>query len=709
MNLTIIRPDYNSPQWEALTNELRAEVRNWLDALSCPPQRGVTEWLRVVGESMGSGYSTARSKYDSLRKSGDWTVLIDKRKIAPVAIAIDGTSSPAFRAELITLVERYQRNNAAAFRELKRRWLSRQLTIPGYEGWPNWPTIPTGWHKRNLARIVKAETNNARLRSIRVGTSSKTNTFLPTVHTTRVGLWPGAVIQFDDQWLDNFVTLGRKREICRVIELGALDLYSGHRFHWGAKPRRTNGAGKAENIRKRDMQLFVAGMLHRFGSSPNGSMWMVEHGTAAVSENMERMLYDATKGMIRIDRQPIEGKQAALSGYWAGTEGGNFRAKACLESTHNLIRNDSAALPLQSGSYSSGLKSPVTTDRQIAYIAKVVADVFKNVPHREKLLRIPTWDFHTQLIPWLTDYYHFGLASRTDHHLEGWERLGHVISEYTMLPGSGQWISEEQFLSLPNESQIILGNAVRSNPAQWSQRRNLSPLEVWERRDNFTPVAPSLICEMLSGELAKEIVSRNGFLEFADLELSPDELVYTAKFCAGPRARQEIHSGEKVLLFANPYDDSTAFVADAQGRYQGEVPLYKRILPIDPHAFQTEAGFETRPDIRSTELKKAAGEKHERIADILAPTRINHREQVRDARELREHNRKVISGAAITPDEIHQAHIAAGQQGVRTAAANRQKARGEAIDWSAQPLPQAPAQPSAFDSLEDDHTIPDAL
>lgn len=706
MSLTLIRPDYSSPAWEALTIEVRAEVRAWLDALSGVSKPDLTRKLQDVGRAMGSGYATARRKYDALIQSqGDWTVLIDRRKIPAADVQIDGTASPLFRAYLVKLVEDYQRNNSAAFRELKRRWLKRDLPIDGYEEWRGWPSIPTGWCKRNLARIVADETNKARLTSIRIGTSSKTNPFLPTVATTRVGLHHGAIIQFDDQWHDSLVTLGRRREPVRVIELGALDLLSGHRFHWGAKPRRKRD-GSYENIRNRDMLLFAAGLLHQYGYSPQGSMWMVEHGTAALNEATEKLLYDATGGLIRIQRQPIEGKQAALSGYWSGSEGGNFRAKACLESTHNLIRNDMAALPLQTGSPSSGLKGPVTTDRQIAYIARVIADVFKKVPHREHLLRLPSWDFHTQLIPWLQDYYQFGLAMRTDHDLEGWERLGYVVAEYTALPGSDAWMSEAQFLELDRESQLIIGNAVRRDPARWSRRRNLSPLEVWNRREEFRPVPPALICEMLTDELAKEVTVRNGFIEFSDLELSPDELIYKAKFITGPRARQEIASGDKVKLFANPYDDTTAFVVDAQGRFQGEVPLYKRVLPIDPAAFHTHAPFEERPEIRSDELTRAAGEKHERIAKTLEPTRILHREQVREAKEMRAHNRRVISGKPITEEEIDDARTLAALAGVRTRKTTAMTAAlgADGIDPSNLLLPE-----TMEDLMQDECSEPDFL
>lgn len=707
MSPLVCRPDYTSPEWELLSLEIRTDVRSWLAHFSNHPGRDVTRWLQGVARAMGVSYPSARRKYDALRNSGgDWSCLVDKRKLPMASSICDGTGSPAFRAYLVDLVGTYKRNNAAAFRQLKHRWISRKEIIPGYEDWPGWPAIPTGWHKRNLARVVADETNKARLRSIRAGTSSKTNIFLPHVYTTRVGLWPGAVIQLDDVWHDNYVTLGAKREVVRVLELGALDLFSAHRFQWGAKPRRRRENGTWETLAGKDMRLFTAGMFHRHGYAPQGTMLMSEHNTAKVSEDIARILYDATHGMIRVDYQPIEGKQAALNGFWSGTEGGNFRAKACLESTHNLIHNDLGHLLGQTGSNSSGIKGPVTTDRIVSYVNRIVADVLKKFPDRLDLLRLPLLDFHTQFIPFLMDYYEYGLARRTDHDLEGWNELNHVITEYTALPGSNAWMNEAQFLQLDPDSQIIIGNNARRDPAKWTNRRKLSPLEVWNRRPDFNYLSPGTLCDIIGMDMAREATAFRGFVEFSDQEISPDVLVYKARFCSGPRRGNEIPHGEKVLLFANPFDDSTAMVMDAKGAYQGELAKYKSVLPINPDSFGSQATFEQRPEIRSQALKEAAGEKHARIADILEPDRINHREEVAEARDLREHNRRVVSGAPVTPDEIHQAHVAAGQQGHRTAAANRLQGHGEATDWDAY---QPPTVTSAFDSLPDETEIPEGF
>ncbi len=641
---TIIRPDYSSPSWEAVPGPHRDLIRRMVDLLATAPDTGLVAWLRARAPEVGLSYATLSRKYYALAKArGDWTALLDRRVSASVTPAEKSMArQPHFVAYLVTLAEKHQRKTAPAIRQLHRQWQARRLPIPGYETWPNWPHLPDGWHPRTLSRVISSATTHARMTSVRIGTSSKTNPFLPTVLTSRAGLWPLAVIQIDDVWHDHQVTFGKKRELVRVLELGALDLFTAHRFHWGCRPRRKKETGGFEGIGGKDARMFIAGMFHANGYSPNGTMIMSEHATAKVDEDIARALYDATHGRIRVDYQPIEGKQAALCGFWSGTEGGNFRAKAALESLHNLIHNDLAMLPMQTGSPSSGLKAPVTTDRIAAYIGRVLRDVAKHAPHRLDLLRLPTWDFHTDFIPFLQDYYHFGLASRTDHELEGWQALRRCVTEWTTAPGSGHYLSDTAFLALPDASQAIIRHAAQADPQAWSRRRNLSPLECWTAREKSLPIPPTVIADILGPDLAREVTARKGFLEFSDLEIATDPLIYQARFISGPMTGREIPHGEKVSMFALPFDDATAIVVDARQRFLGEVPLFKRVTPIDAAAFAAAAPWDTRPDIRSEDLRHAAGHKHSRIADILEPSRILHRDDVAAAQDLRAHNRDVI-------------------------------------------------------------------
>ena len=706
--MQISKPAFDSHAWETLEGPIRSEVRTWFRAFAEPPSKGVTAWLKSIAHDTGVPFTTVRRKYyDLSNNGGDWTVLIDNRKSTTMRASKARARQPHFAAYVCKLVEENGRKNKPAFRVLRASWQARSARIPGYEDFPGWPKTPAGWTDRNLDDIVRASTNIARLQSIRVGTSSKTNPFLPTVLTTRVGLHHGAIIQLDDQWHDNLVTVGKKRELVRVLELGALDVFSANRFHWGARPRRRRENNTWETLGGKDMRLFLAGMFHQYGYSPQGTMLMSEHQTAKVSEDIAELLYNSTGGMIRVDYQPIEGKQAALTGFWNGTEGGNFRAKAALESVHNLIRNDQGNLPMQLGSFSSGIQGSVNTPRQVAYINRIVRDVLKHCPDSIEMLKLGTLDFHTQFLPLLTDYYHYGLAMRTDHDLQDWETLGHVITEYCAIPGGSEFFGEDALLALPEVAQQIIRYSANNAPAQWTRRRNLSPHEVWMGRPKFLPIPPAVIIEMLTADLAREVTSKRGFLTFSDQEIAPDPIVYMARYDSGPLKGREIPHGEKVAMFVLPWDDEAAIVVDSKQRYLGQVPLYKRICPIDLAAFGSDAPFSERPDIRSADLKRAAGEKHSRIADLLEPSRIIHAERVQEARDLREHNRKVRAGEPITVDEIHQAHVAAGHKGQRTAAANRLQEHGEAVDWETyQPDDEIK---SAWDDLPDDADLPDAL
>ena len=685
--MQLIYPDAACEQFADVPLDLRPKIQRWLSAFASVDLRaGIGRGLGRVAELMGESPATARRKYDALRGGGGhWSALVDDRRVKHVRENAR-TGNREFRNFITGMAERHQRNSKAAYRKFLQAWAGRE-PIPGFDDFPGWPNVPFTY--RTFARIIQQETDRRRMISIRVSTSSKSGAGLAQVFGTRVGLYPGAVYQFDDVWHDNYVTIGRNPVPTRVIELGALDLFSGCRFHWGAKPRMPKAGGGMENLKEREMRFFLAGVLWNHGVSPRGTRLMVEHGTAAIREDIERILMDSGLG-IQVDRQPIEGRQAALCGFWKGSEGGNFRAKAALESVHNLMHNDLAHLALQSGSPSSGLKAPVVTDRQLAYIERVLTDVLKKVPHRADLLRLPAMDFHSQFIPFLTDYYQLGLNGRTDHELEGWNELGFMVTEYTALPGSGQYLSGGQYLALPASSQAIIREAAKASPAEWTRRRALSPGEVWRggNRD-LRPVPAPMICDILGKDLGREVTVSGSYIRFSDLDISPSEMIYQARVHHLNGAQRELRDGEKFFAFANPFAADTLFLLDANDRYLGHCRLEQRITSTD-----------------RTALVNAAGLKAHRNAEILAPLRMRHTEQVNEAQSMREHNQRVLNGAPITIDEIHEGHIAAGLKGLGTAAANRLQGRAQDIDWDGY---EAEAAPCAFAGLAEDEDLPDAL
>jgi hypothetical protein len=659
--LKIDPPKNNDLAWSDLTPDLRDHVRVWRAAFQQVGMiKPIAAYFEALARYTGSTAGTAKRHYYACQAAGSWHPLVPKNKLPRPALDCR-TNNREFRAHLIKIVEEQQRNNRTAFRKLRAQWRNREI-IPGYTDLPGYPSQPVGWSDRNLDKIVGEETNKARLNSIRLGVSSKTNDLLPQVFTTRVGLYPGAVYQIDDMWHDNFVTVGKSRTPARVIELGALDLFSACRFKWGAKPRlRNEETGSFNNLNEADTRFFIAGLFADTGYSPRGTMLMLEHGTAALREDVERILYDASGGLIRCDRQPIEGKQQALTQYWGGTEGGNFRAKASLESIHNRIHNDLANLSLQTGKDAGS--RPVTTDRQLQYITGILKSIAKVAPERLDLLKLPALDFHTQFIPLLQDYYTHGLNNRTDHALQGWAELGHLVTEYTTLPGSEQFLSAAQFLALPDDSQAIISGAAKSDPQTWTRKRNLSPAEVWKPALGSMLKLPDYILgDILSQDLAREEKVKGSFFKFRDQGTTDIEHIYEARIYTPEGAVRELPHGEKFQVFANPFSPRWLQVHNARGQYLGKCELYKRVQPLNLDAFHDANPWEERTSIRSAELTRAAGDKHARIAEQHEGMRHRHTERVTTSQDLREFNRKVIAGAPVTDAEIAAARSVSGHK-----------------------------------------------
>ena len=681
--MTILLPDPNSLSFSTLPPEARQEVRDWMDAFqSHPKTKPIGQWLQRIASHLGKSPATARRKYDEYRKTNSWKVFIPKHKIPKTALHIR-TRHQSFRNHLATLAESHQRNSKAAVRKLKRAWKNRE-EIPAYEDLQGWPALPDGWSDRNLARIIQEECDARALQSLRHGTSSKTNYLLPQVHLTRVGLYPGAVYQIDDVWHDHFVTLGNSPNPVRVLELGVLDLFSGCRFHWGTKPRTRRDDGTHQNLNEREMRFFLAALLLNFGYSDRGTQLMVEHGTAAIRQDVEKILYDDTGGLVSVVRQPIEGGQQALSNYWPGSEGGNFRAKASLESLHNLIHNDLAHLGLQTGKNKES--RPVITDRQLHYITKIIKDVQKINPAAVDSLQLPGMDYHTQFLPFLNDYYRHGLNARTDHNLEGWKELGHHITEYTMLPGSDQFLTAQQFLALPEVSRLTLSQAAQASPQDYTRRRNLSPAEVWQPAvPNLRKIAPHTLCDILSQDLAREVKVKGSYIEFHDQDIAPEKLIYQARLHTLDGSTRELKTGETFSAFANPFAPRWLFITDAKGVCLGSCELVKRTS-------YTDAGG----------IRKASGIKRQRIADILEPSRQRHQGEVAETNTLREHNRRLLKGEETDT-------TARRSQGGRKAGATRRRNR---VEDHAETLETIDAQPvenlfSSLPAIEPEHSPDD--
>ena len=615
-----------------LPADVRAEVDLWLREFGSM-QGPVTQSLQAIATRMKCSFSTARRKYDTWMKAGrDWRTLVNRAKAPERAIGLP----PEFVEFWKSFAERNQRKCAPAHRALLKHWCNGG-EVPGYENSTIPRTqIPPGW---SLGNLMKKRPSKFELATMRQG-SGYAKSFAPQVFSTRVGLWPSSHIMFDDVWHDNYV-LFRSKPV-RVIELGCLDVFSGYRIAWGTKPRFEREDGTMDGIKESMMRMLVASVLYTEGyDADGGTVLMVEHGTASLTEKFEEDLLKYTGGKVLVSRSGITGKHQSIAGFFKGRGGGNFRFKASLESSHNLIHNELAMLPGQTGMDVD--RRPEELHGLLRY-TEDLNQVAELLPaHRRAMLKQPIFDYHTNFVPLLNEIYTV-INSRGekpelfDHALEGWSELGHSAVEYRLTQTGNHWISQAEFSRLPEAEQRAITMFIRANPELYSRARNLSPREVWHRsRSTLTRIQPFVVSELLGRDLAREVKVRDSYLEVRDVQIQPEPILFESRVVDTEGRESELRDGETYMVFVNPFDPSQAFVHTDRLGHIGVAKRVRRVSRLDIDAL-------------AAAHKRAA----EREADLIKPLKQRHAAITRERKAMHEHNAKVLDGSLVSADEANE-------------------------------------------------------
>jgi len=597
--------------------EVRDEVGRWLTELR-RVTRPVTKALEQIAQRMGVSPVTARRKYDAFRKHGV-TGLINRAKAPQERRPAEIT--PEFLEWFRALVERNQRKSRPAWRQFSRMWFAGEK-IPGLDRDIPRHRLPIGASYENLLRQCN---DKFALTVMRQGTAAAAR-YAPQTFTTRAGLWVGSHYMFDDLWHDNFVVFRGKP--VRVLELDALDVFSGCKFAWGMQPRMQREDGSFENLKESATRMLLASVLWNEGYSERGTVLVVEHGTAAIRERVEELLHDYSGGLIRVDRSGIIGKTQAVQGMFPGRGGGNPRFKSHLESLRNLIHNEFAMLPGQTGKDVE--HRPESTAGLLDHaedLLKAVAVLAQTRPEKAALIRLPLWEYHSQFLPLATAIY-ATINARDWHELEGWAECGHIALEYRLAPESLEWIAPEQFATLPEVTRQLVVETARQD-ARFLRQRKLSPFEVWRNgRKGLNRIPGWVVADILGPDLAKERTCAGSYFTFEDIELSPEPLRYEARIVKPDGSEEELPAG-KYQTFVNPFDLSMLFVHDARGRHLGVSRRVARPCRADTEAVQAQWGRNSK-----------------RLEELLQPIRKRHADLTRQAAEDARHNAAVLSETA---------------------------------------------------------------
>lgn len=670
--------DADLADYSLLPPDVRLEMEAWHTAF-LRVSKPYTKALRRLAVEMGLSYDRTYAKFHAWKRAGrDWRMCVNWAK----AGRRSETVNEEFMDWFLNLAGKHQRNTQAAWRVFARGW-KNGAEIPGLDNSLPRHRLPDACSYKNLSRhLAKKKTALVAMRR-GLGVAKSHG---PMVFTTRAELWTGGQLFLDDLWHDNFVTFNG--QLVRVLQLSVQDCFSGALTSWGCKPRWEKADGSHDQLKESYARLVLASHLYDHGYSPRGTQIFAEHGTAAVSELMERIMarYSTQDGrpLITVERSGITGEQQALLGIGQGQGKGNFRHKSHLESLHNLIHNELQALPAQTGKdvdhrpeFTHG---QLREESDLLRVAKMLQRV---APQRVALLQPRLLQYHSQFLPVLGATYDAINRRGEDpdiwtHELEGWHAAGHVVAELRFSAESDQWLDSRALDRMePAARDAFL--ALAATRRDLTRDRKLSPKEVWDTgRKQLVRLPDIAIAEMLGEDFAREEAVKGGYFTFQDAELAPELLRFEARLTT-PSGHEEELPGDTFKLLVNPFNLSVVFVHDAKGRFLGTARRETRVSRTNADALQDQ-------------FKRVAT----RWSDNLVPVRRAH------AADLAAETRRVNNNTDLVAATLRE-------QGIQTPAQLKRAEReaeqaGEVPDVNVAELVRQRAQ--ARKDLPEEHVVP---
>lgn len=611
MQLDFLPTDVDA--FASLPAKWRSQADEWRKALERLFNSQMTK--AEVCASLGVNRATVDRKIAAVKEYG-WRGLIPNYK-APTRLP------EAFVEAWKALQQKYQRKTSSAYRELLRMWRAKEK-IEGYDGHPGWPNLPAGWDKRNLYRY---QPTKLELTALRHGLGRAIHLHAPKTLATRVGLWPLSHILWDDVQLDMKAHVLTSRQECRPMQIGALDLLSGCRFHHGNKPQLKRKDGTKASLNEADMRFALAAELYTFGISSRGTTMVIEHGTAAIRDRVRDILKRGLGDKIHFDDSGMTGKLQAIAGMGDGKGGGgNFRFKAALESLHNLIHNDLSALPAQIGHDRDEPEFLGTVERELQLLWRLA----KRLPTETlQLFKFPTHEYHSQLVPLINGLLET-INRREDHDLEGWAALGFITREYRLTADSPVWMPEAQLLALPSTAQAAMRAVADADQRCWRPRK-LSPREVFDagmQSGTIERVPTGIIAEILYQDLAQPRKCMDGTFSFRDIEIAPEEMHFESRIMRADGREEELKDRETYEVVLNPFDPSKLWVfagTRSRGAFLGIAKRVERVCRADRPA-----------------AERAWGRQKERLTDLLEGSRNRNVRRTKDAAARHKHNADTI-------------------------------------------------------------------
>ena len=624
-----------------------ADVRKNVDWVSMflavsAKSRGRDDYMHEIAVRMCIPYGTLRNKFYAWKKNPD--TLVDRRRVRRYStenkwlqcylyyIEKDkNTSIGGYRAMMVDF------RSGALMPHLNKTWqMLYREEFPDRELPPRcpeeWDWIPRGATYQNLQNLAKRDPHyQFSIMASRKGMAAARQ-FVRSVLTTREGLMAGQKYEFDDVWhnVDIHLVGG---EICQPLEFAGYDIASGYKVMSCMKPRFMRADGKRDNLKEFQFLCGLANLLMREGFHRDGVELVVEHGTTAVRETVEKQIRGiggpgGIGELINFTRSGILSDQVH-EGLFAGMGGGNFRIKAFCEGAHNVLHNREASLIGNKGRDAEHLHEShpalVKYEEKIARIAATLPEEFR----RKLMFNLLSFDEYNAAFRLIEAR----LMDDPWHRLQGWGNR--TVCEWRMSEGDMWKPYSALDLETPARRDAI-ATLVGGNP-NLVQRRPMSRREAWvadkaaaEREGKWVRVEdwfmPYFVDPAKHGKWLT--VRPDGRIGFRDeLYYGPDEVLYRANVKDYYGRTTYLTPGKKILCVFNPFMPEKVWVMDqGDGHILGTCGLDRRAPMNDPEA-----------------IRRAMGEQAHEIAVKAEAVRGRHLIDAMARATAVSHNRRVIN------------------------------------------------------------------
>ena len=586
-----------------------------------------------------------------------------------------------------------------------------QWAIPGFSSPPAdaGKGFPAGFSVENFRRCGP---DNYQKTLAAQGTIAAYRT-LPSILSTSVGTRYLEYVFFDDEKPDvNVRVLGYDRPMVPLC-FHALDRltrfpFRPHiRLRWYDTDKQTH-----KHLTQKEFVWYVIFLLvtEGFRSDDVGTTYIQEHGTAKVWANQSlstpggfHSFEDALRSItardgmpgVRIDSSGLFNRPAFSELLYGPQSSGNPRFKAPIESSFHLWRIYSQHLLGQTG---LNIGNAPEENHGIAKYERKILKIANDLPAhiRESLLS----NFLTGVeFGSVAELIRLALANRDDHKFEGWYENGFVEPVWRWAEEPvGTWHSRSELANLPQHLREHALHQQRQDP-RLSDLQSWSPAIARETCLRDPAVSKLSIFDAIhlvpTAWLKPAKFNKRNFVEVTEELLPGMDLQYLPELTTLRGRTEVLREGDKVMLLLNPLMPDTVLCYD-----QNLTPIgtLTRNVPLGRDSDQIEELYKQRSRIKTA---------------MDAPVRRAMQGQADRRDVVKRFNddliQKARDEAAGKPATEHERHVAAGQQAVRTAAANRLQAHGQATDWDNHPAAADTEIRSAWDDLPDDVELPDAL